>query len=445
MLVWSKRVAQRCQAAWRGPIVVAALAVSCWSLAAATANAQFSGGGGVIVTVPSADDNARPTAKPKTSSKRAAKPKRRRKTAAKRSRRRPSRPRNPAANKLKIAVIVNDDPITEYEIQQRSALLAGRAGLGKRAKETFKNLIRRKSTNDRLRAILKKTIEANRGKSREQILAIFEGRKKAFAKSLHRQAVESARKSVIPGLRSKAIRELVEERLKLQAAKNAKVLVQTSRVDEVIKGIAKRNKMSFPKFKEQLRRQGSDINAMRSRIQAQMSWGRLISAKFGRFVDVNEKTIDETVGGADGDQKVKIHVHRVLFELPKKIDQRIMAQRMLQADELRGRFRDCRSTSKLARGNKGVVYKDLGYLAATKVAEPTRTLLLNSRNGEMAPPIVTPRGVALYAICGRRSGAKSFEERAAAKRKLRQKGTEIYGVKYLSDLRREAHIEYRTR
>ena len=91
-----------------------------------------------------------------------------------------------------------------------------------------------------------------------------------------------------------------------------------------------------------------------------------------------------------------------------------------------------------------MVFQDLGYKISTTVAEPTRSLLINLRDGEMAPPVTTEDGVALYAVCGRRSGSDSFEARAAAEREIRQKGTQLYARKYLSDLRRDAHIEYRT-
>ena len=93
---------------------------------------------------------------------------------------------------MTIAVLVNDDPITEYEIRQRAQLLAAGPGLRKQVEARFKNLIKRPSTNKRLRSILKETIEANQGRSREQILAIFERRKTAYAKS-------SLTSSIMPG------------------------------------------------------------------------------------------------------------------------------------------------------------------------------------------------------------------------------------------------------
>lgn len=398
--------------------------------------AQF-GQGAVIVTVPSEDDDPAPTSKAATKKK---------KKAARRKRRtQKARPRPPSAEKLKIAVLVNDDPITEYEISQRATLLAAGAGIRKQVQANFKSLIKRNSTNTRLRQILRKTIEENPGSSREAILAKFERRKKAYAQSLQRQAVTMARKRAIPGLRRKATQELIDERLKLQAAKNAKVLISDAQVNDVMNGIAKRNKMTLAQFRKQLRRQGTDYNTMRTRVRARYSWNRLVNAKFGRFVDVTQKTIDESVLASGDATKISLHLHRFLFRLPTKIDQRTVAQRMVEAGKARAKFTGCTGSRSLTRGIKNVEFRDMGYQVAAAIAEPTRSLLLNARDGEMAPPVTTRDGVALFAVCGRRSGTKSFAARAAAANSLRRKHTAIYGRKYLNDLRREAHIEYRTR
>ena len=426
-------------------MVLAAAVTVLFVTGSSPAHAQF-GNGAVIVTVPSDEDASAPAARPSprrtpktTKPSKREKVTRRRKSAPKRRR------RTTRTDKLSIAVLVNDDPITEYEINQRAALMAAGPGLRKQVQASFKSLIKRPSTNRRLRQILKETVEANQGRSREAILAIFERRKKAYAQSLQRQAVSVARNRLIPQLRRKAIQELIEERLKIQAAQRAKVLVPNSELDNVMSGIAKRSKLSLDAFRKQLRRQGTDYNAMRTRVRAQLSWGRLVNAKFGRFVDVNQKTIDESVLASGDATKVSLHLHRFIFKLPQKIDQKIIARRMVEASKARAGFKGCASSRNLTRGIKDIAFRDMGYQVAAAIAEPTRSLLLNAPNGQMAPPVTTREGVALFAVCGRRSGTKSFAARAAAANNLRRKHTEIYGRKHLSDLRREAHIEYRTR
>ena len=445
-LLETTRARRRRPAAFARKTVVVAItaAASAGFIHIAPASAQFSNGA-VIVTVPEPSESTQPQPKAKPQTTRRTPPKSTPKSQpSRRASSSPPRRAAPSVSRLKIAVLVNDDPITQYEIDQRAAMLAGGAGLNQRAQATFKNLIKQKSTNDRLRAILKETIDANRGRSREHILKIFEQRKQAYARQLQRQAISSAKRSVLPTMRRRATEELIDERLKLQAAKRANMLISDAQVDDVMKGIAKRNNLSLSAFKKQLKAQGTDVNSMRSRLRANMSWMRLVNAKFGRFVDVSQKTIDESVAETQGASRVSLHLHRLTFQLPEKLDQRIIAQRMLEADQLRAQFTGCNASRRLARSASNVVFQDLGYKIATTVGEPTRSLLINLRDGEMAPPVTTEDGVALYAVCGRRAGSNSLEARAAAERELRQKGTQLYARKHLSDLRRDAHIEYRT-
>jgi peptidyl-prolyl cis-trans isomerase SurA len=144
-----------------------------------------------------------------------------------------------------IVALVNDEPVTGYEVQQRATFLAvsgGGAGITERARENLKAYAQQESTNQRMRAILEETVRANPGKTREQVLAAFEERKKAFVQSLQRQAIESAKSAFIPKFKKQALEELIDERLKLQEAKRLTLNVSDEEADKVFKGIAERNK-----------------------------------------------------------------------------------------------------------------------------------------------------------------------------------------------------------
>ena len=102
---------------------------------------------------------------------------------------------------LSIAVLVNDEPITGYEIEQRQRIMGLGANIGDKAQANFKRMLQDPATSERLKAILGDVIKANQGKTREEVIAIFEERKKQYAVNLQKQAVESAKASVLPGLK----------------------------------------------------------------------------------------------------------------------------------------------------------------------------------------------------------------------------------------------------
>jgi len=345
-----------------------------------------------------------------------------------------------------IAVLVNDEPITGYEIQQRQRLMGmGNANIGARAQANFKSLIQAKSTNDRLKAILEKTIKENEGKSREEIVAIFERRKTEFAKSLQQEAVENARQSVMPGLRKEALEELIDERLKLQEAKKLNVVASDEEVDKIMASIAEKNKMTPAEFQTHLKKMGADPSVMRQRFKANMSWQEVIRRKFGGQIDVNDRDVDRIVAnspGTSGDG-VELQVQRIVLPIAAGVDQKSVARRMAEGESLARRGGGCAQMASHATAVAGARFDNLGNRLPSAIPEPTRSLLLAAKDGELLPPTVGTEGVEIWAVCGRKTVAADQERRQSVQAELRQKEFEVLARKHLKDLRQDAAIEYR--
>ena len=343
-----------------------------------------------------------------------------------------------------IVVLVNDDPITQYQVEQRSRLMAMQADIGEKAQANFKRLIQQESTNQRLRQILQETIQANPGKSREEILAAFERRKQQFAEQLQRQAVESARSAALPAYRKKALEELIEERLKLQEARRLGITIDDAQVDDIIKNIASRNKKTPEQFAQDLKRMGADISSMRERFRATLAWNSVVRRRFSAQVAVSQREIDRMVSSAAGDaeDKVELRLHRVTLPVTGKFDQKVMAQKLDEAERIWRNFKGCSTTASLGK-EIGAKFEDLGMTKPSAVPEPTRSLLLNAKDGEMVPPNMSSKGVELYAVCSRKVIKADEQVREQVAQELQQKEFEVLAERHLRDLRQDAHIEYR--
>lgn len=344
-----------------------------------------------------------------------------------------------------IAVLVNDEPITGYEIQQRQRMMGLSANIQAQASDAFKRMLQNPSTNERLKAILNETINANKGKTKEQIIAIFEERKKEFAQSLQKQAVESARASVLPGLKKAALDELIDEKLKMQEAKRLNLLASEDEANNLVKGIAERNKMTEAQFAQHMKSMGADVGTMRSRFRATLSWNQVIRRRFGHQIAITERDVDRMVAAnpGGGDDAVELEIQRITLPVPAKLDQKAMAQKIQEADALRLKFAGCKSGQSLAATVKDAKFEPLGNRKAAAIPEPTRSLLLNAKDGEMLPPSVGQGGVELWAVCSRTVVTADAEKRTAAQEELRQKEFEVLAKRHLKDLRQDAHIEYR--
>ncbi len=340
-----------------------------------------------------------------------------------------------------IVALVNDEPITGYEVRQRAQMMSG-GDIAAKAQANFKALIQNPNVNEKLKAILQETIKANPGKSKEQILAAFEVRKKDFAMNLQKQAVESARSSALPAVKKAALDELIDEKLKMQEAKRVGAVAGDDEIDKIVEGIAQRNKMS----KDQLAKQfGGTLEPMRVRVRSTLAWQEVIRRKFGRDISIATRDVDKYVASAQagGDDGVELQIQRIRLAIPAKLDAQGVAQRVSEAEAIRAKFQGCKSTKQLTAGVKGAQFEELGKRPAAAIPEPTRSLLLNAKDDEMLPPSVEADGVSLFAVCGRTVIKAEEQKRVAAEGELKQKELELLAKRLLKDLRQDAHIEYR--
>lgn len=403
----------------------------------------------VITTTPSPRPVAPPLAEPppaapKTSTKRAlpkSRPTRQASSDAGESGRTP----RVGGGRQGIIALVNDEPITGYEVNQRATLLSMSTNIGERAQANFKRLAQDPSVNTKIRGILEETIKANPGKSREQVLAIFEERKKAFVLGMQRTAIESARSSVLPSLREKALDEIIDEKLKVQEGKRLTIVVTPADVDKAFKEMAERNKSTVEKFTEQLKSQGINPETMKARTRAAMVWRDVIRRKYGHQISITDREIDRFVqqSPSEGSAKVEMQLHRITLAVPGKIDQAALARRLGEAERLRGRFGGCRTTQDLIKNVPDSKFESLAGDAASAVGEPTRSLLLNAKDGEMVPPTLASTGVELYAVCGRKTVKADDETRLKAQQELTMREFDVLSRRHLRDLRTDALIEHR--
>ncbi|MGI9405482.1 MAG: SurA N-terminal domain-containing protein [Hyphomicrobiaceae bacterium] len=334
-----------------------------------------------------------------------------------------------AQNAHKIVVRVNGDPITNLDIKQRANLIMMSAPdiqskVRARAKRSFKT----GDIQQRFRAFLKK----KNPQSREEA--------KALQKQFSQRVIQNARSAVRDGLRSRALSELIDDRLKTQEAKKRGVLLATDELDEVIGGMAKRNKMTVPQFKKFLNRQGVHINTLKAQMRARLSWQRVAGARLRRQVQVRNSDIEFALAAdpaADRGKATEFDLRRITLASKKAFD----TAQFERAQGLRAKFTSCKNVSSLAKSTEGAKFTNMGKTRAGTLPDNARPLLLATPVGKMAPPVFTSRGVALYAVCDRKEVDSDDKRRKTTKQKLQNKQMTALARRLLKDLCQEAYIE----
>jgi len=348
-----------------------------------------------------------------------------------------------------IAILVNDEPITAYEIEQRATFIAVQGGGGGNANEfkakaeaRWKAIIKDPKTNERFKQLLEK----NNVQTREAAQELQKKYVKDLQQNMVAQLKREQRSGATAGSRVKAQDELIEEKLKLQEAKRLNALAEDADVDKIVTGIAERNKMTLEQFGQHMKGMGVDISTMKSRFRAEISWREVIRRRFGHLVAITERDVDHLVANTSLQQNdVELHVQRLTLPLPSSIDQAVIAQRIAEADGLRQKYAGCASMSGLAAASPGALFEDLGQRKPATIPEPTRSLLLSAAEGDLLPASVGQSGIELWALCARKAigDAPQMGTRENAENELRQREFEVLAQRHLKDLRQDAAIEIR--
>jgi len=153
-----------------------------------------------------------------------------------------------------------------------------------------------------------------------------------------------------------------------------------------------------------------------------------------------DKAMSEAGEGDAGATENALQLRQVKFEIPAGADQRTIAARLAAAELMRARFGSC---AELAKGVSGASVKTLQDQKPTSLAQPARLLVTNAKVGQMTPPMISQAAIELYAVCGKRSFKGDDAARQTAQRKLMSQELTLRAERLLRDVRAEAFIEYR--
>ncbi len=148
--------------------------------------------------------------------------------------------------------------------------------------------------------------------------------------------------------------------------------------------------------------------------------------------------------GAPAEQKkTEFQLQRVRLELPENPDQKTIAKRLVEAEKLRARVKTCDQIGDAIRRLSKTSVKPIGRKSADQIVQPSRALLTAAETGSLTPAYVTSSGVELYAVCGRRSVQSDNKQRERVQAQLIGQEFEILALRHLRDLRQEAFVEFR--
>ncbi len=331
-----------------------------------------------------------------------------------------------------IVVVVNDEPITALDIQQRMRWNA--------LTRNFGNQMQAALSGEAVKQKFQRMMMAANPQSQQEAMAAAERIKKKI--------VEDARRRVLArgggASRKEVIEELIEDKLKVQASKRLKVKVSDREVNETIEkrvgGGGADKKVKVKAFFKEFQSNGVSSRTIKEVFRAQLAWRNVIGRKYGQRIAAMTASLPDT-GTAKGDVHYDVKILRLAIK--DTSDQKAIGRRMLEAENLKGKFRSCAQLPKEAKLVANASVKTMKKAKLASFPKDVRPLLERVSQGQMTPPVLVGKAVESYAVCSKSVAVKKRAAKAKPKQDPRQAEYERFSRSYLQDLKRKAMIDYR--
>ncbi|WP_425071067.1 peptidylprolyl isomerase [Sagittula sp. S175] len=201
-----------------------------------------------------------------------------------------------------------------------------------------------------------------------------------------------------PGDVNRLAREqLIDDRLRLQAAKDAGITPTEQEILDGMEEFASRASLTREQFIQALGNEGVDEQTFRDFVRAGLSWRTLAGQRFAGGATVTDAEVDRAIAGNGGSSGVRVLVSELIMPMPPGQEEAIRerADRIAQLDSVDAFSAQARRFSATAtRGAGGKLpWKDL-----TELPPPLQPILLGLRPGEVSDPIPLQGAIALFQL-----------------------------------------------
>lgn len=146
--------------------------------------------------------------------------------------------------------------------------------------------------------------------------------------------------------------------------------------------------------------------------------------------------------GKESSDSFEYKMRPVVLMMPRGSSQASLEARRKEAETLRSRIQSCDQAERYFRSLRNGVVKDLIVKTSADIPAPLRGVLDKTPVGQLTPPEVTRQGVEMVALCSREPTTDTPAKREAREKLFAQK-YEAQSKKYLQEVRRASMIEYR--
>ncbi len=145
----------------------------------------------------------------------------------------------------------------------------------------------------------------------------------------------------------------------------------------------------------------------------------------------------------DISKSVEYNLSQIIVVVPKKASGSFKSKRQRESNAIRKAFQSCDNAGAVLGQYSEVVLKTIGRRLETELPENVKKDIIASDVGRLTKPLKTGRGYEMIAVCGKREMESDIAARTEMENELRAKEGQKMSRRYLRELKRRATIVHR--
>lgn len=203
----------------------------------------------------------------------------------------------------------------------------------------------------------------------------------------------------VDALRQQVLRNLIDETLQIQAAKDDKIEIKPAEIDRTVARVAAGVKQTPDQLKDYLLTHGSSIQSMRRQIEGEIAWTRLQHDKIESGVSVGDDEVNAILNrmkASKGTEEYRVG-EIFLSSTPYTQEQTLQnASKIL--DQLKNGASFAGYARQYSEASTAAVGGDLGWVRPEQLPAPLAAVLRDMSPGTISNPIPVPGGVSIIAV-----------------------------------------------
>lgn len=215
----------------------------------------------------------------------------------------------------------------------------------------------------------------------------------------------SAKKQDMENMRGQILKSIIQEKIQIQAAKNKKIEILDAEVDQTLHAMAKDNNMSTDQFLKILSDNKIPKQTLVARVRAQLAWVKYIRQQFAPLAHVTDGEVDSELKKKNA---IKNQTQYLISEIMLMVNSagqestvRNDANKLIE--DLRAGANFGMMAQQLSNAANGSANGDLGWVSLDQIDPAVATEVKNLKpeiaNG-ISKPIRTPAGFKIIKLRG---------------------------------------------